>query len=121
MAGFKDLSFIERRNAAANAKKADLEKFRANAADPSSAERRQARAAGAADRAEGKRVRDIEKAEKKALDDKLAIEAKHEAASQAEHALTEKANRELALETERKAARDARYAARKTRSKKGGR
>jgi hypothetical protein len=119
MAGFRDLSFIERRNAAANAKKADLEKFRANAADPTSAERQKARAASAADRAEGKRVRGIEKAETKARDDKLAIEAKHEAALQAERTLTETAKRELALQTERKAARDARYAARKTRSKGG--
>jgi hypothetical protein len=117
MAGFKDLSFIERRNAAANAKKADLEKFRANAADPTSAERRKARAASAADRAEGKRVREIEKAERKVRDDKLAMEAKHEAALQAERTSTEKANREVALQADRKAARDARYAARKTRSK----
>ena len=117
MAGFKELSFIERRAAAAKAKKADLERFRANAADPTSAERRQARAASAADRAESKQARKIEKAEKEIRDKKLAMEAAHEAALQAERTLIEKTKRELDLETERKAARDARYAARKKRPK----
>ena len=120
MAGFKDLDFIERRNAAANARKAALEKFRAHAADPASAERQKVRTADAVERAEAKRVRDIEKAERKARDAKLALEAKAEAALQAERALAEKAKRELALESERKLARDARYAARKSK-KKGAR
>jgi len=115
MAGFKDLNFIERRNAAANAKKAALEKFRANAADPAAAERQKVRAASATDRAKAKRVRDIEKAERKDRDAKLAIEAKHAAAALAERTLAETTKRELALEIERKAARDARYAARKSR------
>jgi hypothetical protein len=117
MAGFRDLNFIERRNAATNAKKAALERFRANAADPAFAERQKARTASAADRVEAKRVREIEKAERKARDAKLAMDAKHEAASQAERTLTEKTNRDLALRAERKTARDARYAARKSRSK----
>ena len=56
MGGFKDLNFVDRRNAAADAKKAALEKFRANAADPAFAERQKARTASAADRAEAKRV-----------------------------------------------------------------
>lgn len=113
MTGFRDLNFIERRNAATNAKKAALERFRAAAADPAFAERQKARTASAADRAEGKRVREIEKAERKARD----THAKNEAVSQAARTLTEKANRELALQIERKTARDARYAGRKSRSK----
>ena len=48
MGGFKDLSFVERRNAAADAKRAALEKFREHAADPVVAERQKARTAGAA-------------------------------------------------------------------------
>jgi hypothetical protein len=113
MTGFRDPNFIERRNAAESAKKAALEKFRANAADPAFAERQKARTESAADRVKAKSIRDTEKAEAKARDAKLAAEAKHEAAVLAERTLTEKANRELALEIERKAARDARYAARK--------
>jgi len=117
MTGFRELNFIERRNAATNAKKAALERFRANAADPTLAERQEARTASAAVRAEAKRVRGIEETERKARDAKLAMDAKHEATSQAERTLAEKANRELALQIERKTARDARYAARKLRSK----
>jgi len=117
MAGFKDLSFAERRNAAAEAKKAALEKFRERAADPVAAERHKERTAGAADRAEAKRLREIKKAEAKARAAQSAIEAERHAAEQAQRALIEKANREAVLEAERKTARDARYAARKSRSK----
>jgi hypothetical protein len=45
------------------------------------------------------------------------MEAKRAADAQAERALAETASRKHALQTERKAARDARYAARKARSK----
>jgi hypothetical protein len=117
MGGFKDLGFVERRNAAADAKRAALEKFREHAADPVTSERQKARTVGAADRAEAKSLRETKKAEAKARDAQLAIEAERNAAAEAQRALTEKANREAALKTERKAARDARYAARKTRSK----
>jgi hypothetical protein len=48
MGGFKDLSFVERRNAAAAAKRAVLEKFREHAADPVTAVRQKARTADAA-------------------------------------------------------------------------
>jgi hypothetical protein len=119
MGGFKDLSFVERRNAAADAKRAALGKFREHAAAPVTSERQKARTAAAADRAEANRLREIEKAEGKARDAQLAIEAERDAAVQVERALTEKANREAALQTERKTARDARYAARKARSKAG--
>jgi hypothetical protein len=119
MAGFKDLGFVERRQAAADTKRAALERFRANAADPAVAERQKARTADAADRAESSRLRAIAKAEQKARDAQLAMEAEREAAVQAERALIEKAGREAAVQAERKTARDARYAARKARSKAG--
>jgi Family of unknown function (DUF6481) len=110
--------FVERRNAATNAKKAALEKFRAHADDPGLAERQTTRAALAGERTAAKMAREIEKAERKARDAELAMEAKRAAEAQAERALAEAASRELALQTERKAARDARYAARKARSKR---
>ena len=110
--------FVERRNAATNAKKAALEKFRAHAIDPALAERQAARLALAGERTAAKKARKIKEAEGKAHDAELAMEAKRAADTQAERALAEAASRELALQTERKAARDARYAARKARSKR---
>ena len=50
MSGFKELDFLKRQEAAAIAKKAALEKFRAKAADPALADRLTERAARAADR-----------------------------------------------------------------------
>ena len=110
--------FVERRNAATNAKKAALEKFRSHAVDPSLAERQAARLALAGERSAAKTAREIEKAERKARDAELAMETKRAADAQAERALAEAASRELVLQTGRKAARDARYAARKARSKR---
>ncbi len=117
MSGFKNPDFAERQEAAAKARKAALEKFRAKATDPGLAERLKARTASAADRRAIKNVREIEKAEKKAREAERAQQAEREAAIEAERAKAESAQRELALEAERKAARDARYAARKSRSK----
>jgi hypothetical protein len=110
--------FVERRNAATNAKKAALEKFRAHAVDPALAERQTARLALAGERTAAKKAREIERAERKARDGELAMEAKRAADAHAERALAEAASRELDLQTERKVARDARYAARKARSKR---
>jgi hypothetical protein len=118
MAGFKQPDFIERQQAAAKAKKAALEKFRAKAADPGLAERLTERTVSAADRKAVKTVRDAEKAEKKIRDAERAEQEKRDAALQAERAKVEKADREAALQAENKAARDARYAARKSRSKR---
>jgi Family of unknown function (DUF6481) len=109
----KDPDFVERRNAATKANRAALEKFRAHAADPALAERQTTQAA---ERSVAKRAREIQKAEIKARDAERAMRAKRDADEQAERALAETARRELALQTERKAARDARYAARKARS-----
>jgi len=118
MTGFKNPDFIERQEAAAKARKAALEKFRAKAADPALADRLTARTVSAAERKTIKEAREAERAEKKARDAERAEVAKRDAALAAERAKAEKAERELALEAEQKAARDARYAARKTRSKK---
>jgi hypothetical protein len=118
MAGFKNPDFVERQEAAAKARKAALEKFLAKAADPALAERLTARTASAADRRAVKNVRDTEKAEQKVRNAERAVQAERDAALQAERVKAEKAQRELALQVEQKTARDARYAARKTRSKR---
>ncbi len=118
MAGFKQPDFIERQAAAAKARKAALEKFRAKTADPGLAERLTERTARAAERGAIKTSREIEKAENKAREAERAQQAKRDAAIEAERAKAESAERERALQAEQKAARDARYAARKSRSKK---
>jgi hypothetical protein len=118
MSGFKQPDLSERQEAAAKAKKAALEKFRAKAADPTLADRLTARAVSAADRKAVKNAREVEKADKKARDVERAQQAERDAAIQLERAKAESAERERALEAERKAARDARYAARKSRSKR---
>ena len=120
MAIFKNANFDERRNAAEAAKKAKLEKFRALTAqinegaaerqttrqeiiaarDVRAAEREAARLANEARSAEDQAAREIVvKAEQTERDAKTA----------------EQAEREVASGAERKAARDARYAARKAR------
>lgn len=120
MAGFKDVNFNERRDTAEAAKKAKLEKFRALNAqlDQGAAERLAARQAIVA-------ARDLRIAEREAA--RLAKEARaaedqaaREIALKAEQAerdakAAEQAEREVVSEAERKAARDARYAARKAR------
>ncbi len=118
MAGFKQPDFIERQQAAAKARKAALEKFRAKTADPGLAERLTARTAQAAERGKIKTSREIERAENKAREAERAQQAARDAAIEAERVKAESAEREHALQAEQKAARDARYAARKSRSKK---
>src|SRR5580700_6278312 len=112
-----DDDFNERLSAAAKAKQALLEKFRARPRpdDPAIAERQAARLAASRARdaraAERKATREAEIARAQAEAVRLAAEAAaHKAATEAAEAA-----RELALEAERKAARDARYAARKAR------
>ena len=120
MATFRNPDFDDRRNAAEAAKKAKLEKFRALTAqinegaaerqatrqeivaarDARAAEREAARLANEARSAEDQAAREIVvKAEQTERDAKTA----------------EQAEREVASGAERKAARDARYAARKAR------
>jgi hypothetical protein len=116
--GFKQPDLFERQAAAGAAKKAALKKFLSNAADPALAERLATRSASAADRRALKDVRDAEKAEKKARDAERAQQAERDAVIEAERAKAESAQRKLALQTDQKAARDARYAARQSRSKR---
>ena len=117
MAGFKEAGFNERMSAAAEAKKAMLEKFRAKpgADDPAFLEKQAARQAI-------REAREARAAERKAA--KLAAEAEAKAAREAaakaeeERLAAEQAEREAEaarLKAEQKAARDARYAARKAR------
>jgi hypothetical protein len=123
-------SFADRLSTADKAKRQLVEKARrsAPANDPNFAERQAARVAAAkardARRAE-KRARDAEAkaaAEANRIAAEAAAEANRIAAAAAAQAQREadaaaQAERELQLETERKAARDARYAARKARQR----
>ena len=118
MAGFKNPNLVERQEAAARARKAALEKFLAKAADPALAERLTARTASAAERKAVRTVREAEKAETKARDAERALKAERDAALQAERDKAERAEREAALQAKQKADRDARYAARKSKSKR---
>jgi hypothetical protein len=106
MAAPKHMDFNERRKAAATAKQALLERFRAAPGpdDPSVAQRTAERRA--AKEAEARRLAAEEAAriaEQKARDAEAAA------------LLAKKAAEERALEVQRKAARDQRYAARKAR------
>jgi hypothetical protein len=119
MAAHKD-SYDERIATAANARKAALEKFRAKppADDPAVLARQAAQQAvidaRAVRAAERQAAREVEAARKAAEDvARLAEEAAREAEKAV--ALAAQAARKLAEEAERKAIRDARYAARKAR------
>ena len=109
MTAYKDKDFGERLSTAAAARKATLEKFRAKPGpdDPAVAERRAARQALVVARearlAEREAARKAEKAREAAREEEAARQA------------AEQTDRDVALEAERKAARDARYAARKAR------
>jgi uncharacterized protein DUF6481 len=119
----KKTSFDDRLSAAANAKKAELEKFRARsgANDPAFAERQAARHVISV-------ARDARIAERNAsrvagLAREAAEQTARDAATEAEEAaraaeVAKQAADDVALQAERKAARDARYAARKARSRK---
>jgi hypothetical protein len=116
MSGFKEPSFADRQKAAQEARKSILEKFRAKPGldDPAVIQRQAEREAQAAERAKAKQLRDSAKAEKKIRDAEAAEQATAQLAREKEEA----AAKEVALEAERKAARDARYAARKGKGKK---
>ncbi len=126
MGGFKNsVGFGERMNTAAAAKKARLKEWSAAKADPNDPaviERQAARQAIAAKREEREAARKAAKIAREAqaaIDQKAAKEASEaqasaDAAAQAENERLA-AEHAVALEAERKAARDARYAARKAR------
>ena len=113
MSGFKEPSFADRQKAAQEAKKNILNKFRSQPGvdDPAVIQRRAEREAQAVERAKAKLVRDAAKAEQKRREAEEAVQAAARLAREKEEA----AAKETALEAERKAARDARYAARKKR------
>ena len=126
MAIFKEKGFAERRQTAAEAKKALLERFKAKPAadDPAMLARQAERKAIAEARekraAEREKLR-REKAEAEARE-RAEREAAAEAAARAEAEAKEQAEKDmiarlLADEAERKAKRDARYAARKARQR----
>jgi hypothetical protein len=115
MSGFKEPSFADRQKAAQQARKDILNKFRAQPGpdDPAVKQRQAEREAQAVLRAKAKEARDAEKAERQLREAAAAAEEATRLAREKEEA----AARELELEAERKAARDARYAARKKRKK----
>jgi hypothetical protein len=115
MSGFKEPSFADRQKAAQEARQNILNKFRAKPGldDPAVMKRQAEREALAAERARARLAREAAKAEQKAREAEAAAQAAAQLAREKEEA----AARELALELERKAARDARYAARKKRKK----
>ncbi len=125
MPAFRLPNAADRLTAAANARKAMLEKFQARPApdDPQVAERQQAMKAVAEARekrfAERKAAREAEAArvaaEQAALKARQAAEAEERETMVARKAAEAKA-RALALAAEQKAARDARYARRKGRA-----
>lgn len=116
MRGFKEPKFADRQKAAQDARRALLEKFRAQpgADDPEVVKRREEREAIAARREEARLEREAAKAEEKRLAEEAAAAEAARVAREAEEA----AERLAALEAEQKAKRDARYAARKSRGKK---
>ncbi len=117
-------SFADRLNVAAKARRDLLEKARASAPanDPEFAKRQAARREAAAarqtrlaERKAAKLAEKTRKAEEKGAEEAartIALKAEQESRAAAE---AENAAREIALAAEQKAARDARYAARKAR------
>ncbi|WP_240476702.1 DUF6481 family protein [Geminicoccus roseus] len=116
----KSVNFSDRANSSAEAKKALLERFRAKATanDPAAAERQAERVAIARAREARKAERDAAKRELQAQQE--AEKARREAEIEAEKAAAAaeaelEAQRAVELAAAQKAARDARYAARKAR------
>jgi hypothetical protein len=127
MAGYKGADLNDRMSAAANAKKALLEKFKAKpgADDPTVIARQEARRAileareqRQAERELARQAELVRQAELEVI--RLAEEAERERERQAQIAEearleAQRVQAEKELEVQRKAARDARYAARKAR------
>jgi hypothetical protein len=125
MASFKDTDLKDRQKNASEARKAMLEKFLAKAEDPVLEQRRVERAAVE----EARRIRQAEReAAKKVEAERLAAEAAARALAEAEakriaeeeaaRKAKEEADSMMTLLADQKAARDARYAARKAASNK---
>jgi hypothetical protein len=122
---FRVPDVLERRNNAAAVKKAMLEKFRAVTQDPVLAEQQrlkriainEARAVRMAEREAARKVREAELAAQAAREAEIAAQEQREREAAEALAKAEEAERALALAAEQKAARDARYAARKAAKK----
>jgi len=113
MSGYKEPDFADRQRAAREARQNILNKFRSQPGpdDPAVKQRQAEREVLAAKRAKAKLAREAAKVEQKRREEEAAIAAAAQLAREKEEA----AEKEIALEAERKAARDARYAARKKR------
>lgn len=126
MAGHKELTFSERQEAAAKARAALLERARAKDPrnDPKFAERQAERMRIAEERAkreEERRLAKIEEqkrlAEQAAAAEAARLEAERLAAEEAERKKNEERGKLAQLLADQKAARDRRYAARKSRQR----
>ncbi len=124
MSSFKTPDLKQRQLSAVAAKQALLEKFRSASDDPMAAERAAERAAIAKaraireeERAAAKEVRRKEMAEEARLAAERAEALKREAEAADAMLAAQAAEKQLALLAEQKAARDARYAARKVAKK----
>jgi Family of unknown function (DUF6481) len=111
MSGFKEPGFAARQQAAQEARKNILNKFRSQPGpdDPAVKARQAEREALAIQRANANLAREAAKAERKRLEEEAAAAAAAELLREKEA----EAARQVALEAEQKIARDARYAARK--------
>ena len=122
---FRVPDVLERRNNAAAVKKAMLDKFRAVTQDPVLVEQQrlkrsainEARDARMAEREAARKVREAELAAQAAREAEIAAQAQREREAAEALVKAEEAERALALAAEQKAARDARYAARKAAKK----
>ncbi len=117
MTGYTKTTLSERLSTAANAKKALLEKFRAKPAadDPDVVARQEARRAISDAREARAAQRQAAHAEQQAHEAAERMARETAAREQQVREAAETAEREAALAIERKAQRDARYAARKSR------
>src|ERR1700692_941329 len=115
MSGCKEPILADRQKAAQEARQNILNKFRSQPGidDPAVIRRRAEREAQAGERAKGKLAREGAKADQKRRDQEAAAAAVVQLAREKEEAVAKEAE----LEAERKAARDARYAARKKKKK----
>jgi E3 ubiquitin-protein ligase DOA10 len=124
MGNYKDPDFQERKDTAAAAKKALLQKFLEAAEDPKIAQRQaqrvainEARMVRKAEREAARLKRETELAEELATAAKREAHDRLEAEKAATLLATKNAEREAAITAEKKAERDARYAARKAAKK----
>jgi hypothetical protein len=115
MSGFKEPSFADRQKAAQDARKKLLNKFRSQPGpdDPAVKARQAEREAIAAGQAKASVAREAAKVERKRAAEEAAVAAAAQIVREKKEAVARKA----ALEIEQKAARDARYAARKKKKK----